>query len=209
MVSGSDDTAVFQFVPDVVVELSAALIVWSHDKRPTGAVGVVSSDGVEAFVPVWNFMHAALALELRDGFTDAPVSEIVDDLLQPWILLSHDLIELGRAHPGILKLLEWPAGVHGLMLSGIANQDDPIVGTKPIEELTCLLCADETGFVDQVQLSTSRVRNRLGQVALQRLRGDPGFFELGCRARRRRQSLDFVSLSLRRDSDLAQGGGFA
>src|SRR5688500_10052402 len=95
------------------------------------------------------------------------------------------------------------------MLPSVTNHNYPIVGTKPIEELTCLLCADETGFVDHVQLSTSRVRNRLGQVALQRLRGDPGFFELGCRARRRRQSLDFVSLSLRRDPDLAQGGGLA
>ena len=34
MVVASDDP-VFQFVPDVVVELSPALIVWSHDERPT------------------------------------------------------------------------------------------------------------------------------------------------------------------------------
>jgi hypothetical protein len=153
MVGVSDDTAVFQFVPDVVVELSAALIVWSHDERPTGAVGVVSSDGIEAFVPVWNFMHTALALELRDGFTDAPVSEIVDDLLQAWICLPDDLIELRRTHPGILKLFEWPTGVDGLVLSGISNQDDPIVGTKPIEELARLLRADEARFVHHVQLS--------------------------------------------------------
>jgi hypothetical protein len=151
MVVASDDTPVFEFVPDVVVELSPALIVWSHDERPTGAVGVVSSDGIEAFVPVWNFMHTALALELRDGFTDAPVSEIVDDLLQAWICLPDDLIELRRTHPGILKLFEWPAGVDGLVLSGISNQDDPIVGTKPIEELARLFRADQTRFVDHVQ----------------------------------------------------------
>jgi hypothetical protein len=153
MVGASDDTAVFQFVPNVVVELSPALIVWSHDERPTGSAGVVSSDGVEAFVPVWNFMHTALALELRDGFTDAPVSKIVDDLFQPGILLPNDVVELRRAQPGILKLLEWPTGVHGLVLPRIANQDDPIIGAKPVEELARLLRADETRFVHQVQLS--------------------------------------------------------
>ena len=153
MVVSSDDTPIVQFVPDVVIELSPALIVWGHDERPTGAVGVVPSDGSEAFVPVWNFMHTALALELRDGFPDAPVSEIVDDLLQAGICLPDDLIELGRAHPGILKLLEWPAGVHGLVLPRIPNQDDPIVRTESIEELARLLRADQTRFVDHVQLS--------------------------------------------------------
>jgi hypothetical protein len=151
MVGASDDTAIFEFVPDVVVELSAALIVWSHDERPAGAVGVLSSDGVEAFVSIWNFMHTALPLELRDGFTDPPVSEIVDDLLQPWILLPNDLIELGGTHPGILKLFEWPAGVNGLVLPGVTNQNHPIVGTQPIEELARLSRADQTGFVDHVQ----------------------------------------------------------
>jgi len=132
MVGASDDTAIFQFVPDVVVELSAALVVRSHDERPAGAVGVVSSDGVEAFMSVWNLMYTALPLELRDGFTDAPVSKIVDDLFQPGILLPNDVIELRCTHPGILELFEWPTGVHGLVLPCVANQDDPIVGTKPV-----------------------------------------------------------------------------
>jgi hypothetical protein len=98
-------------------------------------------------------MHTALALELRDRFPDAPVSEIVDDLFQPGILLPNDVVELRCAHAGILKLLEWPAGVHGLVLPRIANQDDPIIGTKPVEKLARLLRADETRLVDHVQLS--------------------------------------------------------
>jgi hypothetical protein len=153
MVGASDDTAVFQFVPDVVIDLLPAPIVWSHDERPTGAAGVVSSDGVEAFAPVWDFMHAALTLELRDGFTDAPVSKIVDDLFQPGILLPNDVVELRRAQPGILKLLEWPTGVHGLVLPRIADKDDPVIRTESIEDLAHLLRADEACFVDHVQLS--------------------------------------------------------
>ena len=96
-------------------------------------------------------MHTALALELRDRFTDAPVSEIVDDLLQPWICLPNDLIELRRAHPGILKLFEWPTGVDGLVLPGITNQMTRSLGPSPIEELARLFRADETRFVDRIR----------------------------------------------------------
>ncbi len=57
------------------------------------------------------------------------------------------------SHSGVLKLLERPTGVDSLVLAGVADQDYPIVRTKTIEELACLLCADEARFVDHVEVS--------------------------------------------------------
>jgi hypothetical protein len=117
----ADDSAVFQFVPDVVVEISSALIVRSNDERTARAVGVLSRDGVEALMSIRNLMDAALTLERRDGFTHSAMSQIVDDLLEGWIILPNDFIELRRAHPGVLKLFERPSGFDRLVLPGIAN----------------------------------------------------------------------------------------
>ena len=89
-------------MPDVVVELSPALIVGSDDERTTRAVRVVPCDGVEPLVPIRNLMNTTLILKLRDGLTHSAVRQIVDDLLQARILLPNDLIELGRSHAGVL-----------------------------------------------------------------------------------------------------------
>ena len=98
-------------------------------------------------------MNPTLPVEFRDGFTYAAVRQIVNDLPQFGILLPNDLIELRRAHAGVLKLLEWAARVDGLVLASIADHQHPVVRPKTIEELTGLTSADETCFVDHVQVS--------------------------------------------------------
>src|SRR5207249_6141314 len=109
----------------------------------------------------------------------------VNDLLQFGILLPNDLVELRRAHAGVLKLLERTASVDRLVLPRIADKDDPIVRTKAIEELASLLRADKTRFVNYVQLPVSTlIGGRLSQMTLKRHRFDPSLFELRRGARR-------------------------
>jgi hypothetical protein len=64
MVLAADDSPILQLLPDVVVQLSPALIVGGNHERAARAVGVVSGDGIESLFPIRNLVNAPLALEL-------------------------------------------------------------------------------------------------------------------------------------------------
>jgi hypothetical protein len=54
-------------------------------------------------------MNAILPIQRAHRTVDARVCQVFDDLLQRWIALPHDCVEVRGAHPGLLQLLEWAA----------------------------------------------------------------------------------------------------
>ena len=78
--------------------------------------------------------------------------QIVNDLFQARIRLPNDLVELCGLHSGVLQLLEGAPGFDTLVLSGVADHDYPVVRPQAIEKLAGLTRADETRFVDHVQV---------------------------------------------------------
>jgi hypothetical protein len=95
--------------------------------------------------------------------------QIVNDLFQARIRLPNDLVELCGLHSGVLQLLEGASGFDTLVLSGVADHDDPVVRFKTVEELTSLPRADEARLVHHIEVRRpSVVRGSLGQVTLKR-----------------------------------------
>src|SRR5712691_324569 len=100
-------------------------------------------------------MNSTLPVKLGDSLTHTTMRQIVNYLLQFGILLPNDLIELRRAHAGVLKLLERTASLDRLVLARIADHQHPVVRPETFEELTGLTSADETRFVDHVKMSVA------------------------------------------------------
>ena len=73
-----------------------------------------------------------------------------------------------RVHTGGLELCDTPAGVHGLVLPDVTDEEDPVVGLEPLEERVHLRRAGETRFVEDVEVLVCRFELlQLGQVPLQ------------------------------------------
>ena len=70
--------------------------------------------------------------------------------LQLWVFLTHDLIKLRRAHPGLDQLLEGLTGLDALMLACVADQQDSILRADLSEKFAHLACAGEAGFVHHI-----------------------------------------------------------
>ncbi len=80
------------------------------------------------------------------------VRKMLDRLEQTWVFLPHDLVQSGGSHPGILHLLEGFACVHSLMLSGVSNDEYPVLWFDLVEESPHLLGAGETRFVEHIKV---------------------------------------------------------
>src|SRR5690349_12910187 len=105
-------------------------------------------------------------MKLRNGFAYAPLREDLNDVLKLCIALSDVLVDVRRLHADVLELLERQAGVQGLVLAGVADQQRAIVWTHSLEEFAGLLRADEAGFVNDVEVSPIRGNSGLSQVRL-------------------------------------------
>ena len=94
----------------------------------------------------------ALLSERVERSGDLARGQQFDGGFQSRVFLTHDFIELGRAHPGFLQLLERAARFDSLMLADVADEKHVVIGTKPHKELADLVRAGKARFIDKVQL---------------------------------------------------------
>ena len=128
--------------------------------------------------PASEFVHAPLLPKLVDGGAHVAARQLLDDVLQGGVLLPHDVVQADRLDAGLLELLIRAAGLDGLMLADVADEQDAIVGTEPVQEVVHLLRAREARLVEHVEARGAIPRvDRLGEMALQRA-------ATGCRRRR-------------------------
>ena len=52
---------------------------------------------------------------------------MLDGFQQFGVFLAHDAVKLRGPHSGFLHLLEWPSGVHALMLAGVSDDEYSVV----------------------------------------------------------------------------------
>ncbi len=113
------------------------------------------------------------------------------------VFLAHDRVQLGGLHPGFLHLLERPAGVHALMLAGVSNDQNAVLGLDLFKEGPHLPRAGKARLVEHVEMSAGRLGVLLaGKEALQGGRFNAGLAELACGLGSRREALDLVAALL-------------
>jgi hypothetical protein len=93
-------------------------------------------------------MYTALLFEVRNCSTNVSASELLNRLPEHWVLLTQNLIQLGRLHARLLQMFIWSASVHRLMLPCIANQKHAVGCVKAMKRLVHLLGTCKARFVD-------------------------------------------------------------
>ena len=83
-------------------------------------------------------MHSALPVKAFDGGSHLTVRQLFDGSFQLRVALTHDLIELRRAHPRFLKLRERATRFDGLVLARVAYQKDAVIRMESGHELVYL-----------------------------------------------------------------------
>ena len=118
----------------------------------SGRFDVALGDGADTLFRVGNFLHTTLLLECVEGRGDLAGGQQFDGCFQSRVFLANDLIERGCAHSGFLQLLERAARFDALMLAGIADQKQAVIGTKPRKELAHLVRAGKARFIHKVEV---------------------------------------------------------
>ena len=119
---------------------------------------------------VGNLLHAALLLERFKGGGDLAFGQQFDSGFQRRVFLANDLVELGRAHSGLLQLLEWAACFDALMLARVADQEHAVVGAETRKELAHLVGAGKARFIDKVEVPLF-LSGRVGRAGKEPLQG--------------------------------------
>src|SRR5208283_2822776 len=153
-------------------------------------------DGAYALFSVGDFPHVALLAERVERCGDIALGQQLNGGLQSRVFLTHNLIELGGAHPGFLELLEWAAGLDSLMLADVTDEKYVVAGAKPHKELADLVCAGKARFIDKVQvfLVTYVWFCSAGKKSLQGSCLNSCFIQFARRARGRGKTLDPIAL---------------
>jgi hypothetical protein len=110
--------------------------------------------------------------------------------------LPNDLIKLGRAHSGLLQLLEWAACFDSLMLASVADQEYTVVAAETRKKLAHLVGAGEAGFIKEVEVPLVLSGGVCG-ASKEPLQGsglDAGLAKLPCSAGGRGEALDRVTV---------------
>src|SRR5882762_12007417 len=85
----------------------------------------------------WSRRSMALDVSTREQF---------DDGLQLWVALPHDFVQMRVLESCFLELMIGPAGVHGLMLTHVANEQHAILRPETLQKRVHLLCARQARF---------------------------------------------------------------
>ena len=112
---------------DVAINLKAALVVGRHHEASFGVFEILRCHRIEALFRIGNFMNALLLRQAFHGVGRLAPGEGLDSPFKFGISLPDDFFKVGSPHAGVLHLLEGPAGIHGLMLFGIAHQQNPVL----------------------------------------------------------------------------------
>jgi len=195
----TDETLLLHEPVNRLVDLVARFIVRRNDQRAVRVFGIFARNGGEPLVAVDNLMHATLPLEQTDRGGYVAARQLLDDLFQRRILLSHDGVEPDGPDARFLQLLVRSTGFNGLMLPHVSHQQHTVPESQTLEELMHLRRARETGFIDDIQPSVP-VRGLVTarEVALQRRRRNACICQLLRGARGGREAFDQVPASLGR-----------
>ena len=188
------------------VDVAAGLIIGRDDQRPLRRCDVVGHQGGKPGVSVRDHMHAAATLQGGDRRDGLPGGEARHNLSIARAALADNLREPRRADAVVLQLLVRLAGVDRLMLANVADEQHAVARAEGRQELVHLDRARQAGLVeDEEPFRVLRVNaaadpvgegemiardERRREVPLQRLRRDPGAFQIARCRRGRRQALD-------------------
>src|SRR6266851_3944256 len=79
---------------NVLIDLAAGLVIRRHDQRPLRRAHVFAGYLTDALIAVFDLQHAALAVEVADGFADLATHKLLDGLFERRVFLPNDLIEM-------------------------------------------------------------------------------------------------------------------
>jgi hypothetical protein len=85
-----------------------------------GVSPIVIRNGFKPFLPVSNFVYAALQIEIADGFRDLSARELGHYFLECRILLPDNFIQTGSPHSCLLHLLVRASCFNRFVLADIA-----------------------------------------------------------------------------------------
>lgn len=139
---------------------------------------------------------------------------MLDGFQQLRVLLAHDPVELRRAHPAVLHLLERLAGLNALVLPRVAYDEYAVLRLDLVEKRFHLLRTGKTGLVQEIEMPVGRVARCLALVAtykeaLKRRRAHSSVAELTGGAGGRGEAFDGIAVLLRALTDGFKRGGFS
>jgi hypothetical protein len=147
-----DVTGVKQPRMDTLIDLASGVMIRCHDQRPIRLSDVGVGDRCETVGAADDFVDASLMVQLLNRGVNLAAREVFDDLFEGRVLLSDDVIQSNGFDAGVLQLLIRPAGFDGLMLAGIADDEDAIVRAQAVQELVHLLGTGQARLVDDIEL---------------------------------------------------------
>ncbi len=120
---------------DRLVDLGTGAVVGRNDQGAFRSLGVLLRDGRYALPVAFHLMDAALPLQAGKRLANVAPGQLLNGLLQLGVFLAHDLLQPNRAHAALLHLGEDAAGLDGLMLPGVAHQQNAVFRMKAADEL--------------------------------------------------------------------------
>src|ERR1019366_6325315 len=191
---------------DGLVDLRAGSVVGRDYQRVIGRLGIFLGNSRDTVFMTWHLMDAALPLHTGDSLSHLAARKLLDGLLQLWIALADDLLQLHRLHARVLELGEDAARLDGFMLASVAYQQNAVVRVQAAYKLVHLFGGRKRTLVHHIKPVFARVRPlALGKMGLQSLGLDTGLAQLLRRAARRRKTFDLVPGLLRALAHHGQG----
>jgi hypothetical protein len=89
---------------DVLIDLATRFIIGRNHKRSLRRAHILAGYLVDPLSAVLNLQHAALAVEITNGFADLASRKLLDGFSECRISLSDDFIQVRRSQPCVLEL---------------------------------------------------------------------------------------------------------
>ena len=107
---------------DLPVNVKAAFVVRGDNKRVLRRTEIIGCDRLKARLFVGNLVDPPLVVEGFQRRFNVASCEGLDCGLEFGVFRTDDFFKVSRPHSGPLKLLEWLAGVNGLVLADVTNK---------------------------------------------------------------------------------------
>jgi len=95
-------SAILHFAMDQRIQFASGFIVGRDDQCPLRFSCILSGNCAEPFLGIDDLMYTALLFEVRNCSTKVSAGELLYRLLEHWVLLAQNLIQLGRLHARLL-----------------------------------------------------------------------------------------------------------
>src|ERR1017187_4916450 len=173
---------------DSLVDLRAGAVVGRDDQRVIGRLGILLGNSRDTVFMTWHLMDAALPLHTGDSLSHLAARKLLDGLLQLWIALADNLLQLHRLHARVLELGKDAARLNGFMLAGVAYQQNAGIRMQAAHKPVHLFGGRKRTLVHDIEPVFSSIRPlALGKMGLQSLGLDTSFAQLLRRAGRGRK----------------------